>query len=104
MECKPKIKEELNWVEYPEDEELALLTKALGNITRIRILKLLIEKDSCVCNEIVEGLPISQSTVSQHLKVLKESGLIKGTIKGYNTCYCVNTDILKKLKLLIVAL
>lgn len=104
MECKPTIKEDLEWSESPEDIELANLTKALGNVSRVRILKMLIKRNSCVCSEIVDELPLSQSTVSQHLKVLKEVGLIQGTIKGPNVCYCINPDVLKKLKLLVVAL
>ena len=104
MECNPTIKENVVWAESPEDTELANLAKALGNVARVRILKMLLRKNSCVCGEIVDELPLSQSTVSQHLKVLKEAGLIQGTIQGPNTCYCINPDILKKLKLLVVAL
>jgi ArsR family transcriptional regulator len=104
MKCDKTIKENIVWNESSEDIELANLTKALGNVSRLRILKMLIKRNSCVCSEIVDELPLSQSTVSQHLKVLKDVGLIQGTIKGINVCYCINPDVLKKLKLLVVAL
>jgi DNA-binding transcriptional ArsR family regulator len=56
----------------------------------------LLQKQSCICGDIVEDLPIAQSTVSQHLKELKESGLIKGNIDGASICYCVDTEVLQK--------
>jgi len=73
-----------------KDNRLATYTKALAHPARIAILKLLIKKQACVCGDIVDELPISQSTVSQHLKELKQSGLIKGDIEGAKVCYCIN--------------
>jgi DNA-binding transcriptional ArsR family regulator len=73
-----------------KDNRLATYTKALAHPARIAILKLLIKKQACICGDIVDELPISQSTVSQHLKELKQSGLIKGDIDGAKVCYCIN--------------
>jgi ArsR family transcriptional regulator len=69
---------------------LARFSKALSHPARIAILDLLLKKKSCICGDIVEELPISQSTVSQHLKELKVAGLIKGEIEGASICYCIN--------------
>ena len=74
----------------PIEIRLAALAKALGHPARIAILKLLISKKSCICGDIVEELPLSQSTVSQHLKELKKVGLVQGDIDGPRVCYCVN--------------
>jgi DNA-binding transcriptional ArsR family regulator len=76
--------------------ELAELAKALAHPARIAILKHLIEKKSCVCGDIVDELPLSQSTVSQHLKELKEAGIIKGNISGTSVCYCIDEKVWKK--------
>lgn len=70
--------------------ELARLCKALAHPARLTILKHLLEEDRCICGRIVEVLPLAQSTVSQHLKILKESGLILGEVEGVRTCYCVD--------------
>ena len=70
--------------------ELASLTKALGHPARIAILLFLAKRKACVCGDIVDELPLSQSTVSQHLKELKRSGLIKGDIEGPSVCYCID--------------
>ena len=69
------------------DETLALLAKALGHPTRVRILRLLLSRNVCSCGEIVDRLPLAQATVSQHLKVLRGTGLIEGEIDGPRTCY-----------------
>lgn len=74
-----------------KDNRLARYAKALAHPARVAILKLLIHKDSCVCGDIVEELPLSQSTVSQHLKELKAAGLIRGDIEGTSVCYCIDT-------------
>jgi ArsR family transcriptional regulator, arsenate/arsenite/antimonite-responsive transcriptional repressor len=93
---------DLRAVEGPEaDEELAELAKALGHPARVQILRLLVRKNACICGEIVEELPLAQSTVSQHLKVLKESGLIRGEVDGPRTCYCVEPRTLRRLKALV---
>ncbi len=74
------------------DNELALFAKALAHPARVAILRTLAEKNTCICGEIVEVLPLSQSTVSQHLKELKEAGLVKGEIDGPRSCYCINWE------------
>lgn len=73
-----------------KDNKIAKYAKALAHPARIAILQLLIKKQSCICGDIVDELPLSQSTVSQHLKELKESGLIKGDIDGVKVCYCID--------------
>jgi ArsR family transcriptional regulator len=89
-------------VEGPEaDEELASFAKALGHPARVQIIRLLTMKTACVCGEIVEELPLSQSTVSQHLKVLKDAGLIRGDIDGPRVCYCIQPRALRRLKALV---
>jgi DNA-binding transcriptional ArsR family regulator len=72
------------------EQALVTFAKAIGHPTRIAILKILASKNACICGEIVEVLPLAQATVSQHLKVLKEAGFIKGTIDGPKSCYCIN--------------
>lgn len=79
------------------DAEVGVLAKALGHPARVRILRLLLARDSCFCGEIVEQLPLTQATVSQHLKVLKGAGLIQGEIDGPHTCYCANPERLTRL-------
>ncbi len=76
--------------------ELADFAKALSHPARIAILKVLAKHDSCVCGEIVDVLPLAQSTVSQHLKELLNAGLIKGTIDGVKSCYCINWHAFEK--------
>jgi DNA-binding transcriptional ArsR family regulator len=87
-------KEEFN----TEDTWLADIAKALSHPARIRILKILTEMDVCMCGDIVDLLPLSQSTVSQHLKELKRVDLIQGDIDGPKVCYCVNNKTLQKAK------
>ncbi|WP_026898153.1 ArsR/SmtB family transcription factor [Daejeonella oryzae] len=78
-------------LEFSMDENrLAKYAKALAHPARIAILKLLASKQTCICGDLVEELPLSQSTVSQHLKELKEAGLIKSTIDGVKVCYCID--------------
>lgn len=72
------------------DNKIAKYAKALGHPARIAILRFLAKKESCVCGDIVDELPLSQSTVSQHLKELKDVGLIKGDIAGKSVCYCID--------------
>ena len=74
-----------------DEQELANLAKALAHPARIAILKELAKRQICICGEIVEVLPLAQSTVSQHLKELKDAGLIQGTVDGVKSCYCINT-------------
>ncbi len=77
--------------------EMATLAKALGHPARIAIIDYLISVESCICGDIVNELPLAQPTVSQHLKELKNAGLIKGTIEGNAICYCVDENTLQKL-------
>jgi DNA-binding transcriptional ArsR family regulator len=81
--------------------ELAVFTKALGHPARIAILQFLIKSKSCVCGDIVDELPLSQSTVSQHLKELKNAGLIKGDIDGPAVCYCIDEKTWNKAKRMV---
>ena len=81
--------------------ELAAMTKALGHPARIAILQFLMKTKSCVCGEIVDELPLSQSTVSQHLSELKKAGLIKGDIDGPSVCYCIDEKAWNKAKKMI---
>jgi len=83
------------------DEALAKLAWALAHPARVRILRILICREACVCGELVDQLPLAQSTVSQHLKILKESGLVQGEVEGPKVCYCVNPAALKRLKALV---
>jgi ArsR family transcriptional regulator, arsenate/arsenite/antimonite-responsive transcriptional repressor len=79
--------------EFPAaDQRLAEVAAALSHPARIAILRLLAQRGTCICGEIVDELPLSQSTVSQHLKALKEAGLIRGDIEGPRTCYCLDTQ------------
>ncbi|MEK6781878.1 MAG: metalloregulator ArsR/SmtB family transcription factor [Bacteroidota bacterium] len=78
--------------------DIAELAKALGHPARIAILQFLSQQKSCVCGDIVNELPLSQSTVSQHLKELKKVGLIKGDIEGPSVCYCIDAKALAKAK------
>lgn len=75
--------------------ELADMAKALGHPARIAILKQLADKQSCVCGDLVTELPLSQATVSQHLKALREAGFIKGEVDGPRVCYCLNEFFIK---------
>ena len=85
----------------PADVDLGRLAKALGHPARVAILKLLIARGECVCGAIVDELPLAQATVSQHLKVLKEAGLVQGEIDGPRVCYCINPSGVRRLKELI---
>ncbi len=80
----------------------AELAKALGHPARVAILEILLDQNSCICGDITDRLPLAQSTVSQHLKALKEAGIIKGEIDGVRTCYCIDGDAADELKSLLV--
>ncbi len=79
-------------------EQISKIFKALGHPTRVKIVEHLIEINSCVCGEIVDIFPFSQSTISQHLKLLKESGIVCGEIEGPTTYFCVDKQTLQKFK------
>ncbi len=76
--------------------EIANLAKALGHPARIAIIEYLLKVDACICGDIVNELPLAQPTVSQHLKELKNAGIIKGNIEGNSICYCINDTTFKK--------
>jgi ArsR family transcriptional regulator, arsenate/arsenite/antimonite-responsive transcriptional repressor len=78
-------------------QELASLTKALGHPMRVQIVRLLKDRGACVCGDIVEQLPLGNTTVWQHLKVLKDAGIVKGEIDGPKLCYCLNEQTLTRL-------
>ena len=86
------------------DHEFADYAKALGHPARVAILRLLIECGECMCGNIVSRIPLAQATVSQHLKVLKDAGLIRGEIDPPRVCYCVNPEAVKQFKKLISSL
>lgn len=102
--CCPPAKElaDLRPVEGDDaDEELASLAKALAHPARVKIIRILLRKNACVCGDIVDELPLAQSTVSQHLKVLKEVGLIRGDVDGPRVCYCIEPQALRRLRALV---
>ena len=80
--------------------KLARFSKALSHPARIAILEKLAERATCICGEIVDGLPLAQSTVSQHLKELKSAGLVQGRIDGLKSCYCLDPKGVKELLIL----
>jgi DNA-binding transcriptional ArsR family regulator len=102
----------LNQLTPPDDpshdrldaESFAVLCKALGHPARVKILDHLKKIDRCVCGKIVEILPLAQSTVSQHLKILKQAGLVKGEVEGLNICYCLDTEVVEKFKKMVESL
>ena len=81
-----------------EQNELALLLKAMAHPARIAILQRILESNTCICGDLVEELGLAQATISQHLKELKNAGLIQGTIEGVSICYCINPVIWKNLE------
>jgi ArsR family transcriptional regulator, arsenate/arsenite/antimonite-responsive transcriptional repressor len=88
-------------LEGPEaDKELAKLAKAIGHPARVRILRLLSRKEARVCSQIVDELPLAQSTVSEHLRILKQAGLVRCAQDGTRIGYCIDFDGLRRLKAL----
>jgi ArsR family transcriptional regulator, arsenate/arsenite/antimonite-responsive transcriptional repressor len=83
------------------DDELARLARALSHPARVRIIRLLLEREDCVVGAIVDELPLAQSTVSQHLKVLREAGLIHGQVEGSTICYCADAGRVEHLRSLL---
>lgn len=79
-----------------QQNELANIAKALGHPARIAIIEFLLKTDKCICGDIVNELPLAQPTVSQHLRELKEAGLIKGNIEGKAICYCINAEVFQR--------
>ncbi len=77
---------------------ISTLSKALGHPARVAIIEYLIKVNECICSNIVNELPLAQPTVSQHLKELKNAGLIKGNIEGNSICYCIDEKMIEKLQ------
>ena len=88
----------------PEDVELSGLAKALAHPARAAILRMLLRDGGCICGDIVDRLPLAQSTVSQHLKVLKQAGLLQGEIDGPRVCYCASPETVRRLQALVLDL
>jgi DNA-binding transcriptional ArsR family regulator len=85
--------------EFPQkDIRIASIFKALSHPGRVAILRVLAEKQSCICGELVSQLPMAHSTVSQHLKVLKQAGFVKGEIDGPRSCYCLDYNTIKEVE------
>jgi DNA-binding transcriptional ArsR family regulator len=87
-----------------EDLELSRLAKAIAHPVRSAILRMLLRDGGCICGDIVERLPLAQSTVSQHLKVLLEAGLLQGEIDGPRVCYCADPETVRRLQALVLGL
>jgi len=81
-----------------KQKRMAQLAKALGHPARIAILELLAERATCICGDITDELPLAQSTISQHLKALKKSGIIKGEVDGVRTCYCLDKEVVEEFR------
>lgn len=81
-----------------KQNSMAMLTKALGHPARIAIMEYLVKVNACICGDIVNELPLAQPTISQHLKELKNAGLIKGNVEGNSICYCIDEKAIEKLQ------
>lgn len=84
-----------------QQNQLADYAKAFAHPARIAILQFLIQRNACVCGDIVDELPLSQSTVSQHLKELKRIGVVQGIIKGSRVCYCIDPAVWQRMKTML---
>jgi ArsR family transcriptional regulator len=104
--CPPSLATIDPWPASGEagDDELARYAKALGHPARVKVLRILAQQETCVSGLIAEQFDLAPSTVSQHLKVLKESGLIRGEVDGPRICYCVEPNALRRLRALVAAL
>lgn len=87
-----------------DDEEVARLAQALGHPARVAIVRMLKQREVCICGEIVEQLPLAQSTVSQHLKVLKEAGWVRAEGDGTRVCYSLDKGTLERFEILVGSL
>ncbi len=100
--CPPAASsEEVSSQEGFDADQFAAYAKALGHPARVAIVQLLMQKDACICGEIVDELPLAQSTVSQHLKKLKAAGLIRGEVDGPRVCYCVEPAAMARFEALV---
>lgn len=88
----------------PTAEDFAKLAWAIAHPARVQIDRFLLRREACMCGEIVNQLPLAQSTVSQHLKIRRDSGLIQGEVDGPKVCYCVNDERLQQLKSFVTEL
>ena len=88
----------------PQINRTAELAKAIGHPARVAILLHLLNKQACVCGDLVDELPLSQSTISQHLRALKQVGIIKGQIEGVSVCYCIDLEVWKEAKQILSGL
>ncbi len=84
-----------------QQNHLSILFKAMGHPARVAILEYLMSVDTCICGDIVSQLPLAQPTVSQHLKELKNAGLIKGSIEGNSICYCIDESAIEQLQVFL---
>ncbi len=84
-----------------KQNEIANIAKALGHPARVAIIEHLLKKKSCICGDIVDELPLAQPTISQHIKELKNAGLIKGNVNGASICYCIDEKAMAKFAKLI---
>jgi DNA-binding transcriptional ArsR family regulator len=87
-----------------KQNKTAAMLKSLGHPARVAIVEYLIKCESCVCGDIVDQLPLAQATVSQHLKALKEAGIIQGTVEGTSVCYCIDVKAVQFLKAYFITL
>lgn len=86
------------------DGELAVLAKAIAHPVRVRILRMLAQEKAYICGNIAKNIPLAQSTISQHLKVMKNAGLIRGTVEGPRICYCLNPEGIRRLRVLMAGI
>src|SRR5690606_20987717 len=86
-----------------KQNELAAMAKAIAHPARIAILQKLVRSNACICGDLVEELGLAQPTISQHLKELKQAGLIQGSIEGTSVCYCINPKVWEQYKELFVS-
>jgi ArsR family transcriptional regulator len=100
--CSPNLRTR-SQKEFSEDE-LAAYCKALGHPVRIKLLRILISKGECISGDLADEFSLAQSTVSEHLRILRDAGLVQGTIDGPRRCYCVNGEVLNHLKAMIEGL
>ncbi len=87
-----------------QQNRLAAIAKAMGHPARVAILEYLVKHNACGCGDIVDHLPLSQSTVSQHLKALKKVGLIKGSVEGTSVCYCLDSEAWQESRMILAQL
>lgn len=100
-ECNKLLPKKRRKRQELSEEELGHLCKALGHPARVRLLRILIEKGECISGDLAEEFSLAQSTVSEHLRILKEAGFVQGTIDGPKRSYCINGEILNEFKKMV---